>query len=237
MNKLSIPSIIRSEYLVKTNKVTFKETSIYREIFDLLKSLNTSYNFLAKNEEALSVLIEYLYTQSDINFSILLEDYIVSQGLKTDILKYLIQNKAFINTHYIDYYRLINLYISANTKVTDLSQAVCEIKDLETLYELDKAILFDLKNLKNFFKIQLVFLKNIPDIDIKEFDYNKININDILEIFILKKFNIDNITDLDEFVERTEDIFNVLDISKTDYLYMLFLFFFKYQKEKIFIEL
>jgi hypothetical protein len=234
---LSLADVTKCEYMYNTNKVTFKETIIYSSLLNLLKSINKSYDFLQTGVNSLDIVIKYINTQSDINFSSLFEDYILSQGLEIDIPKLLINNKLFLDDYDLDYYRLVNIFLNAKNKVKDLSQAMYDIEQLLSCYNLDKAIIFDLENLHRYYKIQHVFAKNIPDVDLSDFDYKKINTNDILEIFILKKFNIDNITNLDDFIERTEDIFNAFDILKIDYLYSLFLFFFKYQKEKIYLEL
>jgi hypothetical protein len=63
------------------------------------------------------------------------------------------------------------------------------------------------------------------------------NFLEILEIYILKKFTIDEIISLNDFYFKTEDIFQALDYEKEEFLYNLFIIFSKYGNVKICSEI
>ncbi len=63
------------------------------------------------------------------------------------------------------------------------------------------------------------------------------NFLEILEIYILKKFTIDEVISLNDFFFKSEDIFQALEYKKEEFLYNLFLIFSKYGNVKICSEI
>jgi hypothetical protein len=71
---------------------------------------------------------------------------------------------------------------------------------------------------------------------------NEYNVNnyksvkdEILEIFLIKVFNIDEIKSVSDFIQKrpSQDIQNSLRLTNSEYLYNLFLFFVKYQRNNL----
>jgi hypothetical protein len=104
--------------------------------------------------------------------------------------------------------------------------------------KIETKIKFKLTNLQKFLKISKVFHANTLDINLlNEFDYQQLNSKDILEIFIFKKFNVEAISNVEDFLSKTKDIYDALQYSKEEFLFNLFQIFFKYQKEKLYIDI
>lgn len=88
---------------------------------------------------------------------------------------------------------------------------------------------FKLKQLLKFLKLKKIFIKNALDINLADFDYENFKINTIIEIYIIKKFNIDLLTDIKDFYSKTTDIREALGLSSEEYLNELSSIFYKYK--------
>ncbi len=88
-----------------------------------------------------------------------------------------------------------------------------------------------------FLRLKNIFIENALNIDLKDFDYENLYINTILEIFILKKFNIDMINNIEDFYSKTSDIREALDLSCDEYLTELSALFFKYKMHNMYANI
>jgi hypothetical protein len=86
-------------------------------------------------------------------------------------------------------------------------------------------------------RIKKIFIENALNIDFKDFDYENLNVNTIIEVFIVKKFNIDLINDIMDFYSKTTDIREALGLSWDDYLIELSAIFFKYKMHNMYANI
>jgi hypothetical protein len=244
--KLTLLELLRSEYLIINNKIGFNESDLYLKLCEYSYTLYKTrrrYSFIDDNIKSHQTIRIYLKRFIDIRLSNIILDMIKHNNLKSYILRILIDNSVYFNENVYIIEPMINSFIEARNEIDLSNEAIyteflTDINNfIQKFQNIDKAIIFNLQNIARFYKISSVFVTNSIDINLKDFDYKKLNFIDILEIFILKKFNIDQIIDLNDFLHKTEDIFEALGVERNEYLSLLFQFFFKYQKERLYTEI
>jgi hypothetical protein len=239
--------LVRSEFLILSNKITFTESDLYKRLLDyyfaLYKARRTRYSFIDDNNKSNVILGQYLKRFPDIEVVDIVIDMIKHNGLKSEVLKILNDNPMFFNDNVNTIDSLIDTFIEAKNEMDLSNEAIYGefLNDIKTFIQkyqyVDKSVILKLQNISRYYKISSVFVNNTIDGNLKEFDYKKLNLIDILEIFILKKFNIDQIIDVNDFMGKTDDIFEAFGVDKNEYLSLLFQFFFKYQKECLYTEI
>jgi hypothetical protein len=244
--KISLLDLLKAEYLIINNKISFNESDLYKKLllgfYSLFKAKKNRFSFIDDNGKINYLITEYL-KKFNINFSNLILDTISQNNLKSYSLKILLENQNYFNENLNIIENFIDFFIDAKNEMDLTNEAIfseflADIKSFLQKYQyIDKSITFKLQNISRFYQISSVFVNNTIDIDLKDFDYKKLNLNDLLEIFILKKFNIDQIIDLGDFIHKTEDIYEAFGIEKNEYFELLFQFFLKYQKERLYTEI
>lgn len=96
---------------------------------------------------------------------------------------------------------------------------------------------FKISQLLRFLKLKKIFIENALNIDLKDFDYENLNVNTIIEVFIVKKFNIDLINEINDFYSKTTDIREALGLSWDEYLIELSAIFLKYKMHNMYANI
>lgn len=104
-------------------------------------------------------------------------------------------------------------------------------------YNTIKELKFKISQLLKFLRLKKIFIKNALNIDLKDFDYENLNVNAIIEIFIVKKFNLDMIKDINDFYSKTTDIREALGLSWDEYLIELSSIFLKYKMHDMYANI
>jgi hypothetical protein len=242
--KVSLLEIVKYEYLIVNKKIIFKESDLNKVIQEYFYKLyKLGYSFIDQNNSNIQILDNLFKKFPDITVSECILEMIKQYKLKKDCIKILLNNKTYFKENTSNIESLIDLFIEAKNEL-DISNESLYLEFLADItkfikeYEfIDKSIQYKLQTISRFYKISSVFSYNNIDFNLNEFDYKKLSLLEILEIFILKKFNIDQIINLEDFINKTDDIFENFDIEKNDYIFLLFQFFMKYKKEKLTTEI
>jgi hypothetical protein len=251
--EINLLDILNNLEKLKNKKVDFKNSKIFKVIFDYLDKItknfksSTDFKFLDNNLESFIILREYLSNFEKNLFSDILTEYLITKNYQKYILRIILENDYVNNNiNQPQFENLIKLFIQNknNLRENEIEQYLKDLdeflKNLKFKNRYDKNFEHKFKNLYRFFQINKVFHDNQIKVEVlKEFDYENLNLNlnTILEIFLVSKFNIDQVEDLETLINRTNDIYEALAFDKIEYLYNLFLIFFKYKKDKLYQEI
>lgn len=140
--------------------------------------------------------------------------------------------------------KALNIDANSESKNKDLSnffkkelEKYTESKNEKEFYNLLKEIKFKITQLLKVLKLKRIFIENALNIDLKDFDYENLNVNTIIEVFIVKKFNLDLINDINDFYSKTTDIREALGLSWDEYLIELAGIFFKYKMNNMYANI
>lgn len=251
--KINLLDVLNNLQKLKYKKIDFKDSNIFKVILEYLNKLTrnfktkTDFKFLDNNLEPVIVLTNYLSNFDKKFLSDILTEYLIINNYKKYILRIILENNyIYSNINQEDLGNLIKLFIQNkdNLRENEIDEYLIDVDEflknsnVQNLYDLN--LKHKLKNLFRFFQLNKVFHDNQIKVEVlKEFDYENLNLNlnTILEIFLVSKFNIDQIEDIETLICRTNDIYQALAFEKIEYLYNLFLIFFKYQKDKLYLEI
>jgi len=110
-------------------------------------------------------------------------------------------------------------------------------KEGKTLADKLIELKFKISQLLKFLRLKKVFNQNALIVDLKDMDYENLNVNAIIEIFIVKKFNIDLINDINDFYSKTTDIREAIGLNWDDFLIELSYIFYKYKMNNMYANI
>lgn len=185
------------------SKNSLKENEIKSSI-EILKNLIEAINFTKENEEN--------YTNDyDSN-----SNNIINNSIKDSFF----QDEKNLKKIFDDFFLKEKSEIKNNLMTHKFNNEIKNIK-------------FKANQLLKFLKLKGILTKHALDIDLREFDYENLNPSTIIEIFILKKYNIELITDITDFFNKTTDIREAFGLNTDEYLIELSGIFQKYKMLKM----
>ena len=193
--------------------------------------IEKEYTFIDKNYNDLQVLLNY----KKIKICDLLKKFFNSYNdFSYYILKILNENKQlYLNKE--EKKELLEIFLNNNSNDPNL----CEnIENYIKNNPNETSIIIEFEKLLIYLEIKKCFkYYNIDETSINKYNYKnyKYNINEILDIFLTKTFDIEKINSINDFLNNKAslDIQRVLKLNDNEYLYNLFYFFIKYDKKII----
>ena len=213
-NSVIMQCLINYIYNICENSINDKEYNFIDKNYDDLQKL---LNF--RKIKICDLLKKFFNTYKDLSYYILNilnenKKLYLNKEEKKEILEIFLNN----NSNDPKLYEIIDIYINNNPNETS------------TITELEKLLIYlEIKKCFKYYKID----ENL----INKYNYKnyKFNINEILEIFLTKTFDIEKINSINDFLNNKTslDIQRVLKLNDNEYLYNLFYFFIKYDKKLI----
>lgn len=248
----SLLDLVFDEYQLFNKKLKLDQSKIKQKINEFLLKItrsfkNSEFNFIDKYNDDIRTILFYLERFNSLfetNLVDILLSFLKENKFEHYSIKILLNNnKLKDKIDQIQQERLINVFIEAHQTLKE-NEIADYLYDLQKLLEddiastrIDKTLRFRLTNLEKFYRIRQVFTNNSIVLDFQALDYENLNVAEILEVFIARKFNIDNISSLEGFLSKTKDISEALGLEQSNLLYQLFFIFYKYQKIELCVEI
>ncbi len=226
---------------INVNK--FKQKCIIDYLYSKANNFKfDKFDFIDTNiQEILSLINFYNYNNEDkknMGFFIT-ELFSKYKEFAINILNVMMNNKTLVLSPEEEV-ELINRFLQNPVNLKSYSTIENFINEFSN--RVDSSMIIELDNLLTYLNIQKVFESyQISSEYLEDVNYKNYldNIDQLLEIFMIKGVQIDQITSIESFLKKrpSQDIQKILKLKDNDFLYHLFVFFFKYKREKLFTEI
>lgn len=226
-----------------TNSNKFKQKCIIDYLYSKANNFKfDKYDFIDTNiQDILSLINFYNYNnenKKNLGFFIV-ELFNKYKEFSVNILNVMMNNKTLVLSSEEEV-ELINKFLQNPVNLKSYSTIENFITEFSN--RVDSSMIIELDNLLTYLNIQKVFASyQISSEYLEDVNYKNYldNIDQLLEIFMIKGVKIDQIASIESFLKKrpSQDIQKILKLKDNDYLYHLFLFFLKYKRDKLFTEI